>query len=216
MGDGTTDDRAAFIAADAASLGREILVPSGSYFIGRSLTLHAPVSFEGTLRMEGRSVLSLTKQFDLPTYIRAFGEEELGFVKAFQSLLSDFDHESLDMAGRRVTINGPLDMARLSGRNRFAQRRVIRNGQLYAAGDSVWNPVMVTSQGSYSTLDKTHLSNVTNVANVQIGSLVAGIGVGREVYVRAVDLLVKNHSFTATLCGGRHPRIYIYEVSIST
>ena len=30
---------------------------------------------------------------------------------------------------------------------------------------------MVTSQGSYSTLDKIHLSNVTNVANVQIGSL---------------------------------------------
>ena len=114
-----------------------------------------------------------------------------------------------------MTINGPLDMARLSGRNRFAQRRVIRNGQLYAAGDSVWNPVMVTSQGSYSTLDKTHLSNVTNVANVQIGLLVAGIGVGREVYVRTVDLLVKNHSFTAILCGGRHPRIYIYEVSIS-
>ena len=119
------------------------------------------------------------------------------------------------MVGRRVTTNGPLDMARLSRWNRFAQRRVIRDGQLYAAGDSVWNPVMVTSQGSYSTLDKTHLSNVTNVANVQIGSLVAGIGVGREVYVRTVDLLVKNHSFTAILCGGRHPRIYIYEVSIS-
>ena len=206
LGDGTTDDRAAFIAADAASLGREILVPSGSYFIGRSLTLHAPVSFEGTLRMEGRSVLSLTKQFDLPTYIRAFGEEELGFVKAFQSLLSDSDHESLDMAGRRVTINGPLDMARLSGRNRFAQRRVIRNGQLYAAGDSVWNPVMVTSQGSYSTLDKTHLSNVTNVANVQIGSLVAGIGVGREVYVRAVDLSAKKSRFHSHFMRRKAPK----------
>ena len=130
LGDGTTDGSAAFIAANAASLGRKILVLSGSYFIGRSLTLYAPVSFEGTLKMKGGSVLSLTKQFDLPTYIRAFGEEELGFVKAFQSLLSDSDYESLDMAGRRVTINGPLDMVRLSGWNRFAQRRVVRNGQL--------------------------------------------------------------------------------------
>ena len=87
----------------------------------------------------------MTKQFDLPTYIRAFGDEERGFVKAFQLLLSDSDHESLDMAGRRVTINGPLDLARLSGRTRFAQRWVIRNGQLYAVGDSVWKPVKATS-----------------------------------------------------------------------
>ena len=131
--------------------------------------------------MAEKSVLSLTKQFDLPTYIRAFGEEELGFVKAFQSLLSDSDHESLDMAGRKVTINGPLDMARLSGRTRFAQRRVVRNGQLYAAGDSVWNSVKVTSQGSYSAYYQTRLSNVTNVANIQVGSMVEGVGVGREV-----------------------------------
>jgi polygalacturonase len=56
LGDGTIDDRSAFIAADKAAAGREILVPSGSYFIGRSLTLHAPVSFEGTLSMAEKSV----------------------------------------------------------------------------------------------------------------------------------------------------------------
>ena len=86
-----------------------------------------------------------------------------------------------------MTINGPLDMARLSGRTRFAQRRVVRNGQLNAAGDSVWNSVKVTSQGSYSAYYQTRLSNVTNVANIQVGSLVEGVGVGREVYVREVN-----------------------------
>lgn len=210
LGDGTTDDRSAFVAADAAAAGREILVPSGSYFIGRSLTLHAPVSFEGTLNMAETSVLSLTKQFDLPTYIRAFGDEERGFVKAFQSLLSDSDHESLDMAGRRVTINGPLDMARLSGRTSFAQRRVIRNGQLYAAGDSVWNSAKVTSQGSYSTYYQTRLSNVKNVVNIQVGSLVEGVGVGREVYVRAVDLSAQQVTLSQPLYAAEGTQEYTF------
>ena len=210
LGDGTTDDRSAFIAADAAAAGREILVPSGSYFIGRSLTLHAPVSFEGTLNMAETSVLSLTKQFDLPTYIRAFGDEERGFVKAFQSLLSDSDHESLDMAGRRVTINGPLDMARLSGRTSFAQRRMIRNGQLYAAGESVWNSAKVTSQGSYSTYYQTRLSNVKNVVNIQVGSLVEGVGVGREVYVRAVDLSAQQVTLSQPLYAAEGTQEYTF------
>ena len=210
LGDGTTDDRLAFVAADKAAAGREILVPSGSYFIGSSLTLHAPVSFEGTLSMAEKSVLSLTKQFDLPTYIRAFGEEELGFVKAFQSLLSDSDHESLDMAGRKVTINGPLDMARLSGRTRFAQRRVVRNGQLNAAGDSVWNSVKVTSQGSYSAYYQTRLSNVTNVANIQVGSLVEGVGVGREVYVRAVNLSAQQITLSQPLYAAEGTQEYVF------
>ena len=210
LGDGTTDDRSALVAADKAAAGREILVPSGSYFIGSSLTLHAPVSFEGTLSMAEKSVLSLTKQFDLPTYIRAFGEEELGFVKAFQSLLSDSDHESLDMAGRKVTINGPLDMARLSGRTRFAQRRVVRNGQLNAAGDSVWNSVKVTSQGSYSAYYQTRLSNVTNVANIQVGSLVEGVGVGREVYVRAVNLSAQQITLSQPLYAAEGTQEYVF------
>ena len=60
------------------------------------------MSFVGTLKMSESSVASLTKQFDLATYIQAFGDEETGFSKAFQSLFSDSDHESLDKAGRRV------------------------------------------------------------------------------------------------------------------
>ena len=56
LSDGTTDGRSAFIAADKAAAGREILVLSGSYFIGRGLTLHAPVLFESTPSMAEKSI----------------------------------------------------------------------------------------------------------------------------------------------------------------
>ena len=137
LGDGSADDRATVFAADAAASGREILVQSGTYFIGRSLILHAPMSFKGTLKMSESLELCLTKPFDLAIYIQAFGDEETGFSKAFQSLLGDSDHESLDMGWRRVSITKPLDMLRLSGRTRFAQWRLVRNGQLYATGGTV-------------------------------------------------------------------------------
>ncbi|MGY9011264.1 MAG: hypothetical protein ACKVLN_03500 [Rhodobacterales bacterium] len=134
--------------------------------------------------MSESSELSFTKQFDLATYIQAFGDEETGFSKAFQSLLSRSDHESLDLGGWRVSITKPLDMWRLSGRTRFAQRRVgCNNGQLYATGDTVWLPSSGQSTGSYIPTDVKILSNVTGAAIIMVGSLVQVAGVGREVYV---------------------------------
>ena len=84
-GDGSADDRAAFVAAAS---GREILVPSGTYFIGGSLILHAPMSFEGTLKMSKSSELSLTKQFDLDKYYQAFGFEKTEFPEHFSRCLA--------------------------------------------------------------------------------------------------------------------------------
>ena len=84
-GDGSADDRAAFVAAAS---GREILVPSGTYFIGRSLILHAPMSFEGTLRMSKSLELCLNKPFDFATYIQAFGDEETWFPEHFSRCLA--------------------------------------------------------------------------------------------------------------------------------
>ena len=83
LGDGSADDRAAVFAADAAATGREILVPAGTYFIDRSLILHAPMSFKGTLKMSESLELYLTKPFDLAIYIQAFGDKETGFPKLF-------------------------------------------------------------------------------------------------------------------------------------
>jgi hypothetical protein len=45
VGDGVTDDRAAFEAADAAAGGRTLLVPEGVFHIGANLTLHTDIRF---------------------------------------------------------------------------------------------------------------------------------------------------------------------------
>ncbi|WP_372893501.1 glycosyl hydrolase family 28-related protein [Rhodosalinus sp.] len=186
VGDGSTDDSAAFEAADSAANGRRVLVPAGTYRLARNVTLDSPVIFEGRLSMPDDAILSLTRDFRLPVYIDAFGNEEQGFRKAFQALLNNADHESLDMGGRRVSISGPIDMAAaVPNRDRFSQRRVIRNGQLYAEGETVWEPEVVTSQATYSPSQPRRLSNVANIANVPVGALVEGAGVGREIYVRS-------------------------------
>ena len=51
IGDGVTDDRAAFDAADTAALGRSVVVSPGVYFIGSHLTFENPVKFEGRIVM---------------------------------------------------------------------------------------------------------------------------------------------------------------------
>jgi hypothetical protein len=189
LGDGTTDDSAAFLAADAAANGRRVLVSAGTYFLGADVTLNSRVDFEGTVTMPVDRMLVLTKDFDLPTYIDAFGDEELAFRKAFQALLNNADHESLDLGGRNIRVTGPIDMqAAVPNRTSFATRRVIRNGQLEAVGDAAWDTQVVTSQATYDPADARVLSNVVNVANIPVGALVEGVGVGREVYVAAVNV----------------------------
>jgi hypothetical protein len=190
VGDGTTDDHAAFVAAEQAANGRKVFVPAGTYFIGSSLSLNERVEFEGKLVMAAGDILSLTKDYDLPKYIDAFGgDEELAFKKAFQALLNGSDHETLDLGGRRVTITEPLDLQAIEGsRQSFAQRRVIRNGQLYVADSTEWDVDVTTSAASYSASNDDRLTSVTNIANIQVGSLVQGTCVGREVYVREVNV----------------------------
>jgi hypothetical protein len=188
-GDGVTDDWAAFVAADQAAAGRRILVSKGSFYLGQSLTINNRIQFEGTLTMPVDAILSLTRDFDLPAYIDAFGNEVLAFRKAFQALLNNVDHEALDLGGRRIQIRGPIDMAAaVPNRTQFAQRRVIRNGQFFCEENAAWTPEVFTSQASYALNDPLRLTGVANVANIPVGSLVEGNGVGREVYVRARDV----------------------------
>ncbi len=185
IGDGVTDDTAAFEAADAAAGGRSVLVSSGSYHLGNHVTFESPVRFEGTVSMPADKRLTLTRNFDLPSYIDAFGDELEGFKRAIAALFNFSDHDSLDMKGRRVDIDRPIDVqAVVANKDAFAIRRVIRNGQINAVESIHWNTDTVTSQATYSTANPTELSNVTNVANIPIGALVEGLGVGREVYVR--------------------------------
>lgn len=189
VGDGLADDSPAFQQADADANGRGILVPEGVYHVSQNLTLQNRAQFHGTLSMPDDAILSLTKSYDLPSYIDAFGDETLAFKKAFQALLNSSGHESLDMGGRRVELDAPLDMqAAVPNRTSYATRRVIRNGQLYAKDSADWASDSVTSQASYAVSNPYQLTSVANVANIPVGSVVTGAGVGREVYVHEVNV----------------------------
>jgi hypothetical protein len=188
-GDGVTNDAPAFSAADAAAAGREVLVPKGVYFLNNDVTLTNRVRFEGTVVVPDERRFILQKNFDLATYIEAFGNETQAFRKAFQALLNFSDHESLDLSGRRIGLRGPIDMQACDpSRTTFAIRRVIRNGQFEALDDPAWTDFVTTSQCSYNVSSPKTLSNVVNIANIRVGSLVTGSGVGREVYVREVNV----------------------------
>ncbi len=189
VGDGVTDDRAAFEAADAAAAGRRVLVSAGSYYLGSNVTFESEVRFEGTVTMPDSAILSLTRNFDLPSYVDAFGNEELGLKKALQALFNFTDHESLDMKGLRVTLTAPLDVhAAVGNKDTYANRRVLRNGQLQSDGGTAWQTEVFTSQAGYDPAQPTTLTAVANVAQIPVGALVEGTGVGREVYVRSKNV----------------------------
>ncbi|WP_224816016.1 glycosyl hydrolase family 28-related protein [Hasllibacter sp. MH4015] len=189
VGDGTTDDRAAFAAADIAADGREVLVPEGDFYIGSNLTFTNPVRFEGKLVMPAAARLSLNESFDLDGYAEAFGDEVEGLKKGIQQLFNQSEFEAFDLCGRRLTLTEPLDIQAIVGnRNTYANRRVLRNGQFVAASGSAWNDDVNTRAGQWSASAPFEISGVSNAASIPVGSLVTGPqGVGREVYVRAVN-----------------------------
>lgn len=189
-GDGVTDDRAAFVAADAAAAGREVMVPAGDYVIGSSLTINAPIRFEGRLVMPDGARLALNQNFDLKGYSEAMGDDVLGLQKGIQQLFNQSDHESFDLCGRRVLLDGPLDVQAIVGnRNTYANRRVLRNGQFAAQNSPNWDDEVHTRSGTWTASDPRRISGLSNVADIPVGALVsAGQGVGREIYVTSKDV----------------------------
>ncbi|MDA0186112.1 MAG: glycosyl hydrolase family 28-related protein [Proteobacteria bacterium] len=189
-GDGVTDDRDAFVAADAAAAGREIMVPAGNYFIASSLTINTPIRFEGRLIMPDGARLALNRNFDLKGYAEALGDDVLGLRKGLQQLFNQSDYESFDLCGRRVLLDGPLDVQAIVGnRNTYANRRVLRNGQLAAQSAPAWADEVHTRNGTWSASDARRITGLSNVADIPVGALVtAGQGVGREIYVTSRDV----------------------------
>lgn len=199
-GNGVANDSAAFEAADAAANGRTILVPAGVYNLANDVTIESKIKFEGTVTQSADKRFILQKGFNYESYLNAFGDEAIAFKKAFQALLNFSNHESLDLCGRRISLTEPLDMQSADpSRTTFATRRVIRNGQFQAASSGGWTTDSVTSQGTYSSSSPTRLTNVVNIANVSPGSLVEGVGVGREVYVSSVNIGAKIAYLSAPL-----------------
>ncbi|PWE29294.1 hypothetical protein DDZ14_17835 [Maritimibacter sp. 55A14] len=185
-GDGVTDDHAAFVAADDAAQGRTVLVPEGVFHIASSISVSSRIRFQGRLDMPVAARLSLMQNFDLPSYIEAFGgDEPQALREALQALMNFTDHESLDMGGRRVQLTEPIDVqAAVENKTSFLTRRAIRNGQLDAQPSPAWDDAVVQAQASYDTAFPTRLDNVANADQIPIGARVTGSGVGREVYVR--------------------------------
>ncbi|MEO6300745.1 MAG: glycosyl hydrolase family 28-related protein, partial [Paracoccaceae bacterium] len=188
VGDGVTDDLAAFNAADNAAAGKTVLVSPGNYWLSASMTFDNPVEFEGTLAMPTSAILSSRRNFNLDTYTAAFGTELAGFKRALQALFFYTDHVELNLSGRRVELDGPIDVAALCGLTSFAERRVLRNGQLTAITSTAWTTTTVTSVATYATANSAKLTGVANVANIPVGARISGTGVGREVYVTARNI----------------------------
>ncbi|QFU07537.1 Pectate lyase superfamily protein [Rhodobacteraceae bacterium THAF1] len=210
FGDGTTNDTAAFNAADADSDGREIIVPKGTYLLDGDVYIDTRIRFEGTIVQPRNHLFVLRKNFDLATYIDAFGDEVEAFKKATQALLGNSDHESLDMSGRRVDLDAPIDMAEATGRDVFEIRRVIRNGQFNVKPGPAWDVGRVTSPGSYDPSNAGRLTNVNYAAQIEIGSHVTGAGVGREVYVKDVNVGAKIVYLSQPLYGGAGRRTFTF------
>lgn len=210
-GDGVTDDTAAFLAADADADGRTVMVPQGRYVLNGDVTFENHVQFKGTVIMPVARILSLTRDFHLSAYVDAFGDEVTAFKKAWQALLNNADHESLDLNGRRIQLRAPIDMAAaVPNRVEYAQRRVIRNGQFFVEAGSDWDDTVVTSQARYSAAVPLKLTAVANVANVPVGALITGAGVGREVYVRSKNIATQEIELSQPLFDAEGTQVFTF------
>lgn len=203
VGDGVTDDRAAFLAADQAANGGQVLVPEGTYLIGSNLSLSARMRFRGKLTMPRSARLALHASFDFPTYADAFGDETEGLKRAIQALLGYTDHSVLDLRGRRVDLTEPILLHEIApGTPVFSNRRMVTNGQINLIPGPVWDTARTTSKASYDPNDDLRLTDVVNVAQIEVGSRVSGTGVGREVYVQSRNLVARTIRLSQPLYGG--------------
>ena len=214
VGDGATDDTDAFRAANVAARqsGREVMVGAGVYHLAQHVTFDVPARFEGTVTMPADKRLSLTRNFDLDAYVEAFGDEETALRKAIQALFDFTDHDTLDMNGRRVALTAPLDVqAAVFDRTTFANQRKIRNGQIDIASGSAFETDVVTATCDFDSAEPVRLENVPNVATVPVGALVTGpVGVGREVYVKSVDVANQVVHLSAPLWGAPGRQTYTF------
>ena len=211
IGDGTTDDSAAFEAADTAAAGREVLVSAGTYFLGDNVTFENLVRFEGTVTMPADKRLVLTRNFDFPTYAEAFDDEIAGLERGLQALFNFTDHQTFDLQGRRIEIDRPIDVhGVVDNKDSFAVRRLLANGQINCLPGTGWDTTTVSSQASYSIHNPLTLTNVVNVSNVVIGALVTGSGVGREVYVRDVNVGAGTVTLSAALYAAPGSQTYTF------
>ena len=211
IGNGVADDTAAFVAADAAAAGRAVLVSAGNYKLTAHTTINARVRFEGKVSMAAGLRLACLRNFDLDTYAAAFGDEVEGLRRAIAALFYLPDHVTLDLMGRRVVLDAPLDVAALAGLTTLAQRRVLAHGQIEAGISTAWDNTVATSVATYTPATAPlSLTGVINVANVPVGARISGTGVGREVYVTAKNVAAGTVTLSVPLWGAAGTRTFTF------
>jgi hypothetical protein len=201
VGNGVADDTAAFEAADTAANGRTLVVSKGTFRLAGDVTIDSPVRFEGRVTQAAAQRLILRRNFDLDSYTSAFGNEPEAFRKALQALFYNADHVALDLRGRRVDLTEPLNVAAISGQTTFEIRRLITNGMLNATAGAAWTPTIVTSNATYNRASPTTLTAVAGAASIAVGSHITGNGVGREVYVRSVNVAAQTIELSQPIWG---------------
>ncbi len=211
VGDGVTDDRAAFDAADTAAAGKTVVVSPGVYYIGSHLTFENPVQFEGTIVMPEAQRLACTRNYNLDTYAAAFGSELTGFKKALQVLFYFTDHVTLDLNGRRVELTAPINVASLCGLSSFSTRRALVNGNLVALPGAAWNTQTVSAVASYAVANPMVLTGVANIAAIPVGARISGTGVGREVYVTAKNVAASTITLSRPLWAAAGTRTFTFD-----
>ncbi len=187
VGDGETDDQAAFAAADRAARGRCVLVSEGRYRLGRDQVFENAVRFVGTVVMDPAHTLNPTRNFNFGTYLDAFGDRQLALQKALQTLLSSYTQTVLDLGGLSIDLTGPVVPKILPDPSWRDTKRIVRNGRFRCRASSGWQDHQTVSVAAYDASDPYVMTSVEGVEGVHVGALVSGDGVGREVYVTEVD-----------------------------
>jgi hypothetical protein len=213
VGDGVTDDAAAFDAADTFARNNEVsvLVSKGTYFLNTNVTFTSKVRFEGTVSLPAQYRLACTRDYNMDTYEAAFGDEEEGFRRGLQVLFYFTDHSVFDLGARRIILKAPVDVAAVSGLDTLVQRRVLANGMIEAGISTAWTDTTATSVATYTPNSNAfRLTAVANVANIPVGSRVTGTGVGREIYVTSKDVGAGTLTLSRPLWGAAGTRTYSF------
>ncbi|SDZ43092.1 Pectate lyase superfamily protein [Jannaschia faecimaris] len=214
VGDGVTDDSAAFERADSAANGRTVLVSEGVYMLNEHVTFNSPVRFQGHCVMPASKRLSLVRNFEINSYIDAFGGvEEEGLRRGIQALFNFTDHDTLDLRGRRIELTQPLDVqAAVFDKTTYANQRSIKNGQLDIQDSPAFATGIATGGADFDPATPRELTNVANIAQIEVGSLVEGPqGVGREVYVLSKDVGRNQITLSAALWGAPVRQTYTFK-----
>lgn len=200
IADATTDATAAFLAADRAAQGRDIVVPAGVFYLGSHIRLYSTFKFIGTIVQPHGQRFVLAKSLNFASYCKAFGDVETAFRKAFQAISYIDEPAILDLGGAKVPLAKPLDFQGCDPEQATSKAvKVLRNGTFLPIPSTEWTTDVTTCKATHDPADARHLRDVEGCKDIPVGARVVSQGVGREVYVEAVDVATRSLTLSMPL-----------------